>query len=218
MDNSLPGDLPDIDNIQNTPPIEPSGAEKPKTTGQPFQQYMQEAKGGNQAQAEQVNGPSPMNLPQNQQVLASTPTMESIQGQMAQSHGTLNTLQDQLNTKNLTLKQSQKYLLRNKLSDANAQIRTVAEKTGVHVGSEPGTNIKQSPLKRYLAYVTDSQNQIASVQSKIKELAASGKSISPGDMLLIQVKLNKAQQALEYSSVLLGKAVDDIKMLFNVQI
>jgi hypothetical protein len=37
-------------------------------------------------------------------------------------------------------------------------------------------------------------------------------------MLLIQVKMNKAQQALEYSSVLLGKAVEDIKTLFNVQI
>jgi len=42
--------------------------------------------------------------------------------------------------------------------------------------------------------------------------------MNPGDILLIQVKLAKAKQELEYSSVLLSTAVRDIKTLFNIQL
>jgi hypothetical protein len=42
--------------------------------------------------------------------------------------------------------------------------------------------------------------------------------MSPGDFLLVQLKLNKAQQLLEFSSVLLSNAVSDIKQFMQIQI
>ena len=52
----------------------------------------------------------------------------------------------------------------------------------------------------------------------IQNMKLKGGSLSPAALLTIQVKLAKAQQELEYSSVLLSKAVDDIKTMFNIQL
>jgi hypothetical protein len=214
MDTSLPEKIPNLDQTQATEPVE-SGISK-GSPGNSFQDVMN-APAQPTAETTQAQSNSPYDLAKGQATPMQPPTAESIQQQMNTTSNTLDQLHGQLNTKNLKLKQSQKYLLRNKLSEASSNIRTAAIKTGVDPGPAPKMTAKQSPIKRYLAYVSDSQNQIASVQAKMKEMSATG-SLSPGDMLLIQVKLNKAQQALEYSSILLGKAVDDVKTLFNVQI
>lgn len=218
MDNSLPNQIPNLDATQSTESI---GTGQPKMQpGTDFQEYMNTpAQQTSQGTSEQTQGISPYDLAKGPQAAQMPqPTMDSIQQQMDSTSTTLNQVQNQLNTKNLKLKQSQKYLLRNKLSEASTNIRTTASKVGIDPGPTPTMTSKQNPIRRYLAYVSDSQNQINQVQAKMKELSAQGGTLSPGDLLLMQVKMNKAQQALEYSSVLLGKAVDDVKMLFNVQI
>ncbi len=46
-----------------------------------------------------------------------------------------------------------------------------------------------------------------SAQQQLQNLKDKGKSINPGDFLLVQVKMNKAQQEIEFTSVLLSNAV-----------
>ncbi|MCH9631215.1 MAG: hypothetical protein S4CHLAM37_12370 [Chlamydiia bacterium] len=210
MENNFPEKTTPTDPTKPVKGIQ--GDDPQKQPEQPFAEHMQKST------AEKAQGNSPLDLARQQGHPTTQPTMATIQTQMNSTSGSLGDVQNQLHTKNLKLKQSQKYLLRNKLSEANAHVRTAASKAGVKVGNPPTMNTRQNPVKRYLAYVTDSQDQLASAQKKIKDLAASGHSLSPGQMLLIQIKLNKASQAIEYSTVLLSKAVDDIKMLFNVQI
>jgi hypothetical protein len=217
MNDGVPDKIPNLDVSKVSQPVDEDTLQKPP--GGAFQDYMNRPSQPLEATPTQAPGTTPYDLAKGQQAPMGTPTLDSINDQTTAASGTLNTLDDQLNTKNLKLKQSQKYLLRNKLSEANSHIRTAATKAGVDVQQDPpATGVKQNPIRRYLDYVSDSQNQLAAVQNKIKEISTNGGSLSPGDMLMIQVKLNKAQQALDYSSVLLGKAVDDIKMLFNVQI
>lgn len=210
-------DIPErIDPTQAAKPLQPiQSDENQQELPQSFNEYMQKTPA---AQAPETRGPSPFEVSQQQPISNAVPSMDSVQTQMNSTNNLLGDVQNQLNTKNLKLKQSQKYLLRNKLSEADAHIRTAASKTGVEVGPPPSMATRQNPIKRYLAYITDGQAQLAAAQSKIQELSASGSSLTPGQLLLIQVKLNKAQQAIEYSSVLLSKAIDDIKTLFNVQI
>lgn len=211
MDKDFTDKIPSSDRTQ---PPKPVGDEGPQQAPEKaFGDYMNAP-----VESQPPQGMSPYDLSKQTVPQTQAPTMDSVQSQMKSASGALGDVQNQLNTKNLTLKQSQKYLLRNKLSEANTHIRTAASKAGVDVGPPPSANTRQNPIRKYLAYVTDSQDQLNSAQDKIKEIAASGNTLSAGQMLLIQVKLNKAQQAIEYSSVLLSKAVDDIKMLFNVQI
>jgi len=66
--------------------------------------------------------------------------------------------------------------------------------------------------------VADGQQQLNSAATQLRNLNSSGQEINAGEMLLIQVKLQKAQQELDYTSVLLGKAVELVRTILNVQI
>lgn len=215
MENEFPDKVPATDRTEVSPTVK--GGEKGKNTPS-FDTYMNEPNKAAEPAGTQAKGISPFELASQKPMQTQAPTMQSIDSQMKSTSGVLGDVQSQLNTKNLKLKQSQKYLLRNKLSEANSHIRTAASKAGVDVGEPPSMTARQNPIKKYLAYVTDGQQQLQAAQEKLKALSTGGHHLSAGQMLLIQVKMNKAQQSLEYSSILLSKAVDDIKMLFNIQI
>ena len=114
--------------------------------------------------------------------------------------------------------QSQKYLLRNKLTNANENVRKSAEKTGVDVGPLPTASKRQSPVNKFIGLLTDSQSQLRKSQKMINDLSSEGKTLSPTKLILIQIAISHAQQSLEFASVLLSKAVDSIKTLMQTQI
>lgn len=187
--------------------------------GKSFNTYMQEPSPGSPQQTGASQpGMSPADLVKQQSPALGTPTMQSIVAQMNTTSSSLGDLQNKLQTPNLNLKSSQKYLLRNKLTEANSQIRAAATKAGVDVGPLPDEAKSQNPVVRFMALVTDGQRQMMEAQQKVSQLNEDGQTMSPGQLLLIQVKLSKAQQELEYSSIVLNNAVGAVKMLFNVQL
>ncbi len=213
MADSLPGKVPDIDKANATPAITPGEIKGPPDQSK-FSSYMKDAPSSNAPQNTQQI--TPMQL-QSKPVAATPPTLATVQGQMQTASGTLGDLKNQLHTKGLKFKQSDKYALRNKLGDANTLIRGAAERAGVDVGAPPELATKKNPVTKFLELVTDGQTQLNSAAETLKNLNTSGESLDPGALLLIQVKLQKAQQELDYSFIL-GKAVDMIKTLMNVQI
>ena len=215
MADNSPEDISPTTNIGSPKSIQPGEEQMPKPS-QSFESYMKE--GGTQATPEKSEGISPFDLAGQGQANATGPTHESIMNQMNSTSSVLGDLQNQLNNKNLNLRQSQKYLLRNKLTNANELIRSAASKTGVDAGPPPAQLSRQSPINKFLGLLTDGQNQLSNAQEKIQNLNSTGKTMNPGDLLLIQIKISKAQQELEYSSVLLSTAVSDIKTLFNIQL
>lgn len=215
MSSGTPGQTPPT-NIQPSKPIGP-GEEQPAEPGTAFKEYMQESK--SQPGAGKQEGVSPFDLAAQGKVPGTGPTPDSLKGQMNSVSSVLGDVQNQLHTKNLNLKHSQKYLLRNKLTSANENIRSAAGKAGADVGPPPSTSSRQSPVAKFLSLVSDGQSQLANAQTMISNLGQGGSGpLNPGDLLMIQVKLARAQQELEYSSVLLSKAVDDIKTMFNIQL
>ncbi len=212
MSQDLNPQVPKIERVEATPAIE--GSDELNVSGKPFSNYMQPESTTPQPQGSSL---SPMELSKQSLSPAAPPTLESISAQMQTSSSSLGDLQNKLNTPNLKLKPSQKYLLRNKLQEANSQIRTVAEKSGVEVGDPVNTLSRNNPIGKFLALITDGQTQLESAQTMLKQRAKQGP-MNPADLLMMQFKLSKAQQEIEYSSVLLSKAVDDIKVIFNIQI
>ncbi len=209
------------DRIDGTDPI---GANQPVKgfnqegeSTRSFQSYM-EGQTPSQATNPNASGPTPAQLVSQQSATMGPPSMESVIAQMNTSSTSLGDLQNKLQTPNLNLKSSQKYLLRNKLTEANTQIRAAATKTGVDVREMPEGASSQNPMTRFLALVSDGQQQLEAAQLNVANLAQSGKTLNPAQLLLVQVKLAKAQQELEYSSIVLNNAISDVKMLFNVQL
>ena len=165
------------------------------------------------------DGVTPLQLMEQSHVVGqNAPSMETLAAQINSTSSALGDVQNQLSTKNLTLKPSQKYLLRSKLKSANEHIRSAAEKSTRSPIDPPQVPPHQNPVERFLGLVTDGQTQLDQVQGMVKDMKLSGGSLSPSQLLGIQVKLARAQQEIEYSSVLLSKAIDGIKTLFNIQI
>ncbi|MCX6988125.1 MAG: hypothetical protein NTZ52_01245 [Chlamydiae bacterium] len=152
----------------------------------------------------------------NSNTLASS--SEAFTAQMAQN--TLNNLQTQIEQNpDLKLKNSQKHVLNTKLEDATAHIQSAGSK----LGAPPTENTTPEkapggPLGKFLGYVTNGMEQMDGVQKQLTSISAKGTQLGAADLLLIQVKMNKAQQELDFSSVMLSKVVEDFKTLMNIQL
>lgn len=214
MSDEIPKKIPDAEKLDPTQSVQPGEPKNEAEEGK-FASYMQDQG----RVATPPSQPSPMEVGQpNPTAPSAPPSPESIQNQINSASSSLGDIKNQLNTKNLKLKQSHKHLLRNKLQNANENIRGATEKLGADPGPNVNLRAKKNPIAKFLTLVSDGQQQLNNAAEMVKKLDTSGQAVNPGQLLLVQVKLQKAQQELDYTSVLLGKAVDVIKTLFNVQI
>jgi hypothetical protein len=210
---------PEPDNVVRPQPIKEVGGEPkggPVPTGPSFQSYMQgkpEMQGAGKPQAM-----SPFELAQGQTLLAAGPTFDSLLTQVKSAQSLLGDINNQLNTKNLKLKQSQRYLLKNKLTDANDHIRSANSKMGAEIPEAPAAPTTGGVLGKFLGFISDGMSNLQSAKSRLEGLKDQGMNLKPADFLQIQLKLAHAQQEIEYCSIMLAKAVEDIKTLFGTQI
>ncbi len=216
-EKNLPADITRPQSIPATPAIE-SGEEKGAMPTQSFASFMQGEKASPMSTAGKTPLVSPFDLAHGQTPLAQAPTVESLLAQVNSAQGTVNDIQSNMNYPNLKLKSSHKYLMKNKLVDANTNLRAANAKLGAPIPPEPDQTKFGGPLGKFLAFLTDGQAQLTSAQKELQGLKDKGTNITPGDFLLIQVKISKATQELEYTSVLLSNAVQDFKTMMQVQL
>lgn len=190
--------------------------------GQPFSSFM---KAGEPPLAGTGKTPmiSPFGLMQSgHSPVIQNATVDNLLSQVKHAHSTLGDISTQLNTPKLKLRSSDKYLLKDKLSNTSTNLRAVNAKLGGDTSDDKNEEESppkiQGPLGRFMSYLADGQAQLVSAQKKLQSLKAKGDSLSPADFLLIQIKLNKAQQELDFTSVLLSNAVSSFKMLMQVQL
>lgn len=209
---------PDPDKLD---PLSGRGQDSPsnQTDQNSFKGHMEKGGDTNPLQKNSTS-PSPMDIANQQKISPSAPpTMDKVQAQMNSVSGSLGDIKTHLNRKDLKLKKSEQYLVRKKLTSAGEHISGAAKKVGVNTDDfSTKLNKSRNPIAKFLSMVSDGQQQMVQAADTIKNLNADGKKMQPGDLLLVQIKLNKAQQELNYTSVILGNATSMIKTLFNIQI
>lgn len=209
-------DVPGTDRIVRAAPV---GEDRHLgTPTQPFSSYMEEAKSATLGGPARTPLASPFEIAAGQTTLTPTPTLDTLTQQVTNAQSTLGDVNTYLSNPNLKLKQSSKYLLKNKLTDANTHMRTAATHMGAKVPDEQEISPGAGPIQRFIGYVTNGQNLMEESKRRLNEMKNSGESMKPADFLLIQVQMNLAQQSLEYSSVVLSKAMDDIKTIMSIQL
>jgi hypothetical protein len=206
-----------------TPPDRIEGVEaigkdqKKLTTPAPFQSYMQQPS----PMAQNTAGiPSPFDLSREGggRAIAGTPSVDSVLSQVNTANSKMTGLHSDLNTPKLTLNHAQKYLVGNKLADARAHINSAASKLGIEPPPPKDTPSDANPLVKFMNILTDGQNQLNSAKDQLESMKMDGKTMNPGDLLLMQVKLGKANSEIDYASTLVSKAVDATKQLFGIQL
>ena len=206
------------DDVTKLDPVRRVGEDQKSTTapGKGFESYMEKA--GQQMQgAGKTTAASPFNLVQPQPPLASGPTFDSLLGQVKSAQVMLGDMNSDLNTKNLKLKQSQRHLLRSKLGSANTYLKAANSKMGAEAPTPPPST-GGGIIGKFLDYVADGQSNLAAAQNQLMNLKGKGDALKPADFLAIQLKLAHAQQEIEYASIMLSKAVDDMKTMMNIQL
>lgn len=206
-----------IPSIKTTPPIDKETFATGQQPNQSFGSYMKGTAPNPLLQGGQSPQISPFDLAKGN-VPPPGPTLQSVQDQTKQATQALGDLNNQLNTPNLKLRQSTKYLLNNKLSSAYGHILSASNKMGAPDTSGQTPQTRTGPFQKFVNLLTAGQMQLQSAQDYLSNMASDGKSIQPADLLMVQVRLSKAQQELEYSSLLLGKAVDSVKQMMNIQL
>lgn len=210
------------DDVSRVDPLKEIGDEHKintptSTPGKSFEEFMQKA--GQQPEVKTSGNLSPFELSQGKTPLAAGATFDSLMTQVKQAQTTLGDINNGLNTKNLKLKQSQRYLLKNKLTDANAHIRAANAKMGAETPPPAAPQASGGGIiGKFLDYVSEGQSNLMAAQQQILNLKGKGDSLKPADFLAIQLKLGHAQQEIEFASIMLSKAVDDLKMIFNIQL
>lgn len=164
-----------------------------------------------------THAPSPAQVPQGPAFHPGGGSMDTLVSQMATSQDSAVNVQNQLKTKNLRLSRSQEFLLQNKLSDASTHLRAVNGKLGIEAPPMPAPS-GSGPIQKFIAYVADGENQLRAAKQQVASLRDKGESINPADFMLLQIKLNQAQQELEYSSTLLGKVITSLTQILNTQL
>ncbi|QZA58374.1 hypothetical protein [Candidatus Rhabdochlamydia porcellionis] len=211
----------DLSNAERISPTARIGEDnKTLPAGQPFSSLM---KTGESPLANTRKAPmiSPFDLMQSgHSPITQAATTDNLLTQVKHAHSTLGDISNQLNTPKLKLRSSDKYLLKNKLNNTTANLRAVNAKLGTNEEKqEEALPAKfQGPLGRFMNLLADGQQQLVSAQKQLQSLKSKGSSLAPADFLLIQVKLNKAQQELDFTSVLLSNAVSGFKTLMQVQL
>lgn len=227
---AAPDELPVAYRSQAVPPI--GGEETSTAPISPFSTYMEQAEGilppGTTLNVSESMGPTPLDMmrAESGRLLAQGPSLDVLAEQLSTSEHLMVNIKEQLGLledmqqKNpqAGLSQSQKNLLDSKLSDANSRLYAATAKLGLENAEPPPPNTSGGIFEKFLSHLTDGQQRLTDAKKGLAEMSSKKESFNPADFLTLQTKLNLAQQELEYSSVLLSKAVEGLKMLFQVQI
>ena len=74
------------------------------------------------------------------------------------------------------------------------------------------------PIEQFLHYLTGSQEKMNKFPSLIAELKSKNESLSPADMLLVQNKMHRIQEEVEFFTNALNQALQSMKTVMNVQV
>lgn len=186
-------------------------------------QEAEEGSGGNFAEmmgqsmskTTQSSAPSPMN------VLAGTnpvsgPSYDTMQSQLGMAQSNLANMQTQMQMQGLKIRPQDRDLLTNQMMNANDNLSVVNAKLGLPQPQVPSP--VTGPLGKFLGLINSGSQQILDAKQQLSSYAQTPDKLNPAEMLLVQVKINQAQQQIEFSSILLSKVVDDFKQLMNIQI
>lgn len=200
-----PDQIDPLKNIQPSQEIEEGG-------NGDFAEMMQNP---TQKMPQSIKAPSPMSILPNLNPV-SGPSYDTMQSQLKVANNHLNDMQTQMQTPGLKIRPQEHATLVNHMTQASDALRSANNKLGID--SEPITSSSDGPFSKFMSLITDGSKQIATAQDQLTAMSKTPDQLNPAQMLSVQVKIGQAQQQIEFSSILLGKAVDAFKQLMNIQI
>ncbi len=212
--NRIPGDLDPIRKVIQESDFSKDPAEASSTKS--FSSLMQ-----NNLPEQQVNTTMINPLQLAQPATAGPTNPGAFLAQLQQAQNSMMNIKEHIKTPNLKLNEAQKKQIKGKLISANENLQAAHLKMGGTIEpkqeSEEPSESGTGPIAQFLGYLTDGLNQLEETKRHVKTVSNDGM-LAPADFLLIQLRLAKAQQELEFTGVLLSKTIDGFKQIMSVQL
>jgi hypothetical protein len=167
------------------------------------------------AQAEQI---SPMDLASSSTASGTQrgiPTPDELITQAQQINDRLGGFKQQLAMPGLKFKPSTSEVLSGHLNNITDNLSIISSRLSTPAAPRANPADATSAIEYFLNYLTGSQQQLNKISQMISHPPTG--TLQPGDLLAIQVKMTGVQQQMEFFSVLLGKAIDNIKTVMSIQ-
>lgn len=126
-------------------------------------------------------------------------------------------IQTQLSQPELRIKSSVQQLLKNKLGNINDNLKSAFDRAGLDY-VPPEDNLRANPVRRFLDMLAHGQENLNKLSNEISGMQATGKDVSPADLLAMQLKVHHVGQELEFFTALLNKSLESTKTLMNTQV
>lgn len=129
-------------------------------------------------------------------------------------------LKNRLNNPQIEIKNDYKQILRNKLEFINDNLKVALDKAGLEYTPPESVNLGNggTPVERFLDLLTNGQEQLKTLGGELQTISANNATISPANLMMVQIKVNYAQQEIELFTSLLNKALESVKTIMNVQV
>lgn len=128
-------------------------------------------------------------------------------------------LKYRLTDPSVEIKSDYKHILRNKLEHIDGSLRVALDKAGLeYIPPEAMEQSGNTPVERFLNLLTSGQDQMKTLGGEIQKIADEKSTISPANLLMVQMKVNYIQQEIELFTSLLNKALEGVKTIMNVQV
>lgn len=124
-------------------------------------------------------------------------------------------IKQQLQLPGLQFKPSTSEVLSEHLNNITDNLTAMSTRLSVPFTPQAKPAGAPSAIEYFLNYLTGSQQQLNKISQMISHPPTG--TLQPGDLLAIQVKMTGVQQQMEFFSVLLGKAIDNIKTIMSIQ-
>ncbi len=191
----------------------PAGAPIGGESTKAFKPMMEE---GQPAGLEPGTGTSPMDLVRGGGPMGSTEaTPAALQGQMETLGKKTQLLQGEMtDTRYNELSPGQRALMEAKTGQLNDHMGAIANYTGTEPPKGPEAGMNQ--LQKWVGVLTGAQGQLSSASGALSVTDPS--KLSPAKMMQVQARLMAADRTVNFMSAVVGKSVDFIKQMFQMQI
>lgn len=214
-----------VDPTKRIAPVPEQGEFDKQLSGQQPAPFSLSPQSGQQALSPQkTEAPTPMTLASGQAAAQAMnqPTTPQVAQNMQNLVDQINQAKQDLQTKGVDPSDSAQQIYRYRLNRLQHNLDVISNRVGApqmstSSSAQTAETSDQSPLETYLSYLTDGQNQLNSAMDTLNKLGNSDNPVSPGDLMAVQIKVNSAQQEIQFFSALLGQSLDSMKQLMNTQ-
>lgn len=144
---------------------------------------------------------------------------EAVKVQAKEAIAQLESVKTRLAQPNTEIKPSYQTVMKNRLSHIDDNLKIALNKAGVEYTPPPVSSSTESanPVHKFINMINDSQNQLERISSSVTSLDKAG-SLSPTQLLAVQIKMGYVSQQIELFTSLLNKALESTKTIMNVQV